>query len=296
MNASIAKHPARGQAPLPYSMVEAANQRLLSRKTLNSMGGVLNEQAAEGATGGFGARMLAKFGWKDGEGLGKRNDGITDHIRVKQRKDGVGLGADAPAPSEWAPPPSRAPRRSSDSDEDSSEDEEEIARRQRIASSSGVLPGVSDDALFAICGGARLGMRARATQGGKLARMEAADQALLQAKASSGGGPPTTTRTSPRLAAMAASSAAVPAIDLAAADDKAARKAARKAAKKAAKKASKKAAAATEAAEAETAADSKKRKRAAGEASGSTGESEEARAARRAAKKAKRAEKAGKVS
>ena len=159
-------------------------QRLLSRKTLHAMGGGLNEHAAsQGAHGDFGARMLAKFGWKAGEGLGKNKDGMAEHIRVKQRAQGLGLGASDKPPSEWAPPPScRAPDSRDDSNDsdgsDDSDDEAERLVKQRI-SSAGVIPGLSDEDLFKACGGARLGMRARATQGGKLRRMEEADRALL---------------------------------------------------------------------------------------------------------------------
>lgn len=156
---------------------------LYSRKTLSNMGGMLNERAAgEGAFGDFGARMLAKFGWKSGEGLGKNKDGMATHIRVQKRAEGLGLGASATPPSEWAPPPpSRRTLPSGGDDGESSEssdDEREAEVRARIAGSSGVIPGLSDDQLFQLCGGARLGMRARSTQGGKLKRMEEADRAI----------------------------------------------------------------------------------------------------------------------
>jgi hypothetical protein len=167
-----------------------APHMLLSRKTLKNMGGVINEGAAvEGAHGDFGARMLAKFGWKKGDGLGKRNDGITSHIRVTKRAEGLGLGAsEKPERSEWALPPVGAGA-SSDSE---SADEEEARVRAQI-SSSGVLPGLADEDLFQLCGGARLGMRARADQGGKQARMEAADRALLEKLRGTGTGTGTST-------------------------------------------------------------------------------------------------------
>ena len=43
--------------------------------------------------GGFGYRMLAKMGWNEGKGLGKNEDGMQDHIKVKKRDDTLGLGA-----------------------------------------------------------------------------------------------------------------------------------------------------------------------------------------------------------
>lgn len=41
---------------------------------------------------GFGFRMLQKMGWKEDTGLGKDETGITKHIHVKRREDGLGLG------------------------------------------------------------------------------------------------------------------------------------------------------------------------------------------------------------
>jgi alpha-galactosidase/6-phospho-beta-glucosidase family protein len=41
---------------------------------------------------GFGFRMLQKMGWKEETGLGKDESGITKHIHVKKRENGLGLG------------------------------------------------------------------------------------------------------------------------------------------------------------------------------------------------------------
>ena len=40
----------------------------------------------------FGAKILGKFGWKEGEGLGKQKDGITEAIQIKRREENMGLG------------------------------------------------------------------------------------------------------------------------------------------------------------------------------------------------------------
>ena len=37
--------------------------------------------------------MLAKMGWSSGKGLGKNEDGIQEHVRVKKRTEGLALGA-----------------------------------------------------------------------------------------------------------------------------------------------------------------------------------------------------------
>ncbi len=42
----------------------------------------------------FGRKMLHKFGWKDGQGLGKKEQGISTHLRVVRRVDeSLGIGA-----------------------------------------------------------------------------------------------------------------------------------------------------------------------------------------------------------
>ena len=40
----------------------------------------------------FGAKILEKFGWKEGEGLGKEKNGITEAIQIKRREENMGLG------------------------------------------------------------------------------------------------------------------------------------------------------------------------------------------------------------
>lgn len=45
-------------------------------------------------SGSFAQRMLAKMGWKEGRGLGKREDGVVEHVRVKRRLDAAGVGAE----------------------------------------------------------------------------------------------------------------------------------------------------------------------------------------------------------
>ena len=42
----------------------------------------------------FGLKMLQKFGWSEGKGLGKDLDGRTDCVQVKKREDGCGIGAE----------------------------------------------------------------------------------------------------------------------------------------------------------------------------------------------------------
>jgi len=38
----------------------------------------------------FGFKMIAKMGWSEGKGLGKKEDGMATHVRVKRRSDQTG--------------------------------------------------------------------------------------------------------------------------------------------------------------------------------------------------------------
>uniref|UniRef100_A0A7S0LJ04 G-patch domain-containing protein n=1 Tax=Coccolithus braarudii TaxID=221442 RepID=A0A7S0LJ04_9EUKA len=218
--------------------------------------------------------MMAKMGWEQGKGLGKREDGVTTHVKVKQRVDGLGLGADdvASQTSTWAPPSDLVPPRQRERQKGKQKrvEEEAVATKGRkgkkrkveegegaaaSASSSGVVPGLSDEQLFQLCGGARLGMRARGSQSGKQQRMADADAAFL---AKYGGGSSTeAARSTPSMEEVAAqrrketekAAAAKRTQPLNTAvkggeqdvDAKTARKAARKAGRKAEKKAARKA-------------------------------------------------------
>ncbi|KYF40505.1 G-patch domain-containing protein, partial [Toxoplasma gondii ARI] len=40
----------------------------------------------------FGASILKKFGWEEGQGLGRENTGRTDCLQIRRREENVGLG------------------------------------------------------------------------------------------------------------------------------------------------------------------------------------------------------------
>lgn len=40
----------------------------------------------------FGAKIMAKFGWEEGKGLGKKENGTVDCVQIKRREDQLGLG------------------------------------------------------------------------------------------------------------------------------------------------------------------------------------------------------------
>uniref|UniRef100_A0A3Q0QUI8 PIN2 (TERF1) interacting telomerase inhibitor 1 n=1 Tax=Amphilophus citrinellus TaxID=61819 RepID=A0A3Q0QUI8_AMPCI len=49
----------------------------------------------------FGQKMLERMGWSKGKGLGRSEQGSTDHIKVKVKNDSYGLGANASYEDNW---------------------------------------------------------------------------------------------------------------------------------------------------------------------------------------------------
>ncbi len=125
---------------------------------------------------GFAHRMLSRMGWKEGEGLGKSKQGVKSFVKVNKRKDGMGLGMEKDAKKdEWH----------------FGAFEEAIlsvqhldTRKKKRKRREQQLTKVEEDhvlyrEMFSKTGGARLGMRARATQKGKLERTEGVSEAHI---------------------------------------------------------------------------------------------------------------------
>ena len=49
----------------------------------------------------FGSKILAKYGWKEGEGLGASMNGVQECVQVEKRDERVGIGAEKKSDSEW---------------------------------------------------------------------------------------------------------------------------------------------------------------------------------------------------
>lgn len=49
----------------------------------------------------FGFLMLQKMGWKEGAGLGKEQQGSTEHVKVKMLEERVGLGGEVDQHVSW---------------------------------------------------------------------------------------------------------------------------------------------------------------------------------------------------
>lgn len=52
----------------------------------------------------FGLKMLQKMGWTEGKGLGKNEDGVSEHVKVAKKSNNLGLGAthDSTGAAGWA--------------------------------------------------------------------------------------------------------------------------------------------------------------------------------------------------
>ena len=47
----------------------------------------------------FGEKLMAKMGWKKGDGLGRNMNGIIDCIQIKRRDENLGMGAENDTPA-----------------------------------------------------------------------------------------------------------------------------------------------------------------------------------------------------
>lgn len=63
---------------------------LLSRKTLNKLSCRTNEVAGSQVSD-FALRVMKKYGWEEGKGLGKNEDGRVKHLVVKKKEDNGGV-------------------------------------------------------------------------------------------------------------------------------------------------------------------------------------------------------------
>jgi tuftelin-interacting protein 11 len=97
-----------------------------------------------GAKMSFAERMMAKQGWKAGEGLGKEKTGIVRPIDVQLRPTGAGLGAVKEKTAQQKAEEKRQAERRGEKYEDSSEEERQSRkRRKEIKKAAGLQSGGS---------------------------------------------------------------------------------------------------------------------------------------------------------
>lgn len=115
------------------------------------------------------AAHLAKFGWAQGKGLGRREDGLAQHIRVSKKEDSFGVGTTTEtinktyddlfskaatnfavqvhdSDSEDSAPSlstASAPKRRRSSDTDSSDSDGPAAQSRKRKADSEIIPGLN---------------------------------------------------------------------------------------------------------------------------------------------------------
>src|SRR4051812_6711446 len=66
---------------LIYSLKMAAVAMLLDKKTVHRLGGQVSEATASKPSA-YAMKLMEKMGWREGQGLGKDQTGITKHISI----------------------------------------------------------------------------------------------------------------------------------------------------------------------------------------------------------------------
>jgi Pin2-interacting protein X1 len=119
------------------------------------LGASLNEHVSA-PTSDFAQQQLLKMGWSEGDGLGKRRQGMNSHITVKRRVENVGVGH------------SSLPTHSQQWWKDSMGDTlAKLGGKKKTKKRD-----FTDEDLFEATGGARFGMRAQRKAKAKWARTE----------------------------------------------------------------------------------------------------------------------------
>lgn len=135
-------------------------------------------------------KLMASMGWTKGKGLGKHEQGIDEHVKAKKREDNIGLGADASVEAQFAAGMHKGSGKASfdagggqwwvDSFAGALDSvraqrgapaEPKAKKRKAKRDAAGKKMTFLDEC-FAATNGARLGMRARQSQCGKLRRTE----------------------------------------------------------------------------------------------------------------------------
>lgn len=166
---------------------------LCGSKLRSKLGAVINENATShspallSADISFAKRHLEKMGWKEGTGLGKRRDGLVEHVKIKQREDEMGLGREnelvrAVGDVWWKDSVGGTLAKLQAQKKKSSEKKKKKkSKKEKIREA---VKTYTDEELFEATGGARFGMRAQRRAEAKWKRTESGSElAELEKKA-----------------------------------------------------------------------------------------------------------------
>jgi len=147
----------------------------------------MNEHLSSNKVSDFAKKQMLKMGWTEGKGLGKNEDGMSSHIKISKRVDSVGLGSEKlnlevqnNNDSWWNDSFAQtlnkfkeaSEKTKSKKEKKSKKAKEEKKKKKRKRDEGEVNSGFSYEELFKATNGARLGMRARTDQKGKILRTE----------------------------------------------------------------------------------------------------------------------------
>ncbi|KAF0685773.1 Aste57867_22381 [Aphanomyces stellatus] len=158
---------------------------IVGKKFQAKLGGMANEAVASEVSS-FAKRQMAKMGWTEGKGLGKNEQGMATHIKVKRREENMGVGVETKEKEEqtnqwwynvYNNVASKIVVDASSDDEDDDEKaakkkkkKEKKAKKDKKRKRDGGGDEPTDEQLFAATGGKLFGRRAYGSCKGKLMR------------------------------------------------------------------------------------------------------------------------------
>ncbi|RLN63132.1 hypothetical protein BBJ29_001252 [Phytophthora kernoviae] len=158
---------------------------LVGKKLMSRLGGMANESAAAEVSD-FAKRQMEKMGWSKGKGLGKNEQGVKSHVKVKRREELQGVGAEKKEVQEqgnqwWYNVYDRMASKiviDASDDEDKSKKKKKKSKKDKKRKREAAADGEkkyrvpTDEELFAATGGKLFGRRAYGSCNGKLKRDE----------------------------------------------------------------------------------------------------------------------------
>jgi len=170
---------------------------LCGSKLRGKLGAVLNESATTfspallASDKSFAKRQLEKMGWTEGTGLGKRRDGMKEHVKIKQREDEMGLGREKMKAQEvadvwWKDSVGDTLARLQKKKSAKDDKEKKSKKKKKNDKKEKIKKHFTDEELFEATGGARFGStsgaRANRSQHGKWKRSESGHELTEQEK------------------------------------------------------------------------------------------------------------------